>query len=132
MKKKYQVIKATTNEIEGVFVGGKRRNFGKNGTFTVSDKGEADEINKVLGARGTGEVVVVGNKEVEHGHNYTFRGVDTSHIKTGKDNGYAWVRIDGKQVRMLKVKALREGYEIIPQKRERRRESAEVNNGIDP
>ena len=71
-KKKYQVIKATTREIPGVTVGGKPRIFGKNGTFTVSDKGEAEEINKVLGIKGTGEVVVTEDTIKEHGHTYRF------------------------------------------------------------
>ncbi len=74
-KKRYQVIKATTREIPGVLVGGRVRKFGRNGTFTVGDKGEADEINKVLGMKGKGDVVVVTNTEKEPGHNYTFQGI---------------------------------------------------------
>lgn len=72
MPRKYQVIKATTREIPGITVGGRRKKFKKNGTFETSDPGEAAEIDKVLGARGTGEVVVVENVEKEHGHTYTF------------------------------------------------------------
>jgi len=124
-KKKYQVIKATTREIPGVYVGGRKREFGKNGTFQVSDAGEAAEINKVLGAKGTGEVVVVANTEKEHGHNYTFSGVDMTGIRKTKDNGFVWVWRGGKQVRITKAQAREEGYEIIPQKRDKRRESAE-------
>jgi hypothetical protein len=71
-KKKYEVIRATTKEIPGVYVGGKERRFGKNGMFTTSDAGEAEEINKVLGVKGTGEVVVTSHTEKEHGHTYTF------------------------------------------------------------
>lgn len=119
-KKKYQVIKATTREIPGVMVGGKKRMFGRNGSFEVSDPGEAAEINKVLGAKGTGEVVVTNYTEKEHGHNYTFRGVDTSHLRTTQDNGWVWVWKEGKQVRMKKDQAIAEGYEIIPQKRQER------------
>ncbi len=72
MKKKYEVIKATTREIPGVYVGGRERRFAKNGMFTVSDPGEAAEINKVLGAKGTGEVVVTSYEQKEHGHKYKF------------------------------------------------------------
>lgn len=71
-KKKYQVIKATTREIPGVYVGGRKKTFGKNGTFETDDLGEAEEIDKVLGKKGTGEVVVTSYKEKEHGHTYTF------------------------------------------------------------
>lgn len=82
-KKKYQVIKATTRDIPGVTVGGRPKYFSKNGTLEVDDKGEAAEIDKVLGRKGTGEVVVVENKEKEHGHNYTF-GAFTS--QAARDN----------------------------------------------
>lgn len=71
-KRKFQVIKATTRDIPGLTVGGKPRYFGKNGTFQVSDEGEAREIDKVLGAKGTGEVAVTSYTEKEHGHTYTF------------------------------------------------------------
>lgn len=71
-KKKFQVIKATTREIPGLYVGGREKHFAKNGTFETNDPGEAAEIDKVLGAKGTGEVVVVPNEQKEHGHNYTF------------------------------------------------------------
>lgn len=71
-KKKYEIIKATTRDIPGVYVGGRERRFGKNGTFTVRDAGEAAEIDKVLGKKGTGEVVVTSYDEKEHGHKYTF------------------------------------------------------------
>lgn len=81
--KKYQVIKATTREIPGVTVGGRPKYFDKRGTFEVDDKGEAAEIDKVLGRKGTGEVVVVENKVKEHGHNYTFGGFTS---KTARDN----------------------------------------------
>lgn len=82
-KKKYQVIKATTRELEGVTVGGKQRLFGNNGTFSTSDKGEAEEINKVLGKKGTGEVVVVADDVVEHGHKYKFGGFTS---ETAREN----------------------------------------------
>ena len=75
MAKKYQVIKATKRDIPGVYVGGRKREFDRRGTFTTSDKGEAEEIDKVLGRKGTGEVVVTPYKDHETnepGHRYTF------------------------------------------------------------
>jgi hypothetical protein len=72
MPKKFQVIKATTKEISGLTVGGRPKKFQSNGTFETNDPGEAAEIDKVLGAKGTGEVVVTPYKETEPGHTYTF------------------------------------------------------------
>jgi hypothetical protein len=72
MAKKYQVIKATTKEISGLTVGGRVKKFQGNGTFEVDDPGEAKEIDKVLGAKGTGEVVVTPYENKEPGHTYTF------------------------------------------------------------
>lgn len=110
-KKKYQVIKATTREIPGVYVGGKERRFGKNGTFTVSDKGEAEEINKVLGAKGKGDVVVIENKEKETGHTYKF----------GASSNFAnaWDEFKKRQKKRLS------------KKRNTRRTGAEVTDGKD-
>ena len=71
-KKKFEVIKATTREIPGVLVGGRQKNFKPNGTFETDDPGEAAEIDKVLGAKGTGEVVVTSYNQTEQGHTYTF------------------------------------------------------------
>lgn len=59
-------------------------------------------------------------------HKYRFDGIDTSHIRTTRDNGYVWVWKGGKQVRMKRSEALMEGLEIIPQKRIERRKGAEV------
>jgi hypothetical protein len=72
MPKKYQVIKATTRELSGLAVGGRVKKFAPNGTFETSDPGEAKEIDKVLGAKGTGEVVVTPYETKEQGHTYTF------------------------------------------------------------
>ena len=63
-------------------------------------------------------------------HRYRFQGVDTSHIRSTRDNGYVWVWQGGRQVRMKRADAEREGRDIIPQKREKRRMSAEVHSGI--
>lgn len=101
MAKKYQIIKATTKEIEGVTVGGKVRKFGKNGTFETSDAGEAREIDKVLGARATGEVVVTSYKEKEHGHTYTFGPM------TSKNADEFWKRYEKKKKVLQKRKKRR-------------------------
>lgn len=63
-------------------------------------------------------------------HRWTFQGVDTSHIKTTKDNGYVWVMIKGRQVRMKRVMAIQEGQTIISKKRENAAQGAEVHDGI--
>lgn len=84
-KKKYQVIKATTREIPGVYVGGRQKFFKKNGTLEVDDAGEAAEINKVLGTKGTGEVVVVENKVKENGHTYTFGALTSQQARDNYD-----------------------------------------------
>lgn len=71
-KRKFQVIKATTRDIPGLTVGGRPKKFAANGTFETSDEGEAREIDKVLGAKGTGEVAVTSFTQKEPGHTYTF------------------------------------------------------------
>lgn len=120
MPKKYEVIKATTQEIPGVMVGGKERRFAGNGTFTTGDAGEAAEIDKVLGAKGTGEVVVTSYDEKEPGHNYRFTGVDTSYFKV-------WVLRNGKLARVTKQQALSKGYKIVASTK-RRPDISQVRN----
>jgi hypothetical protein len=130
MPKKFQVIKATTRDIPGVYVGGREKRFARNGTFTTSDAGEAAEINKVLGMKGTGEVVVTPYKEQEPGHRYTFSGVDTSDFKV-------WVLKRGKIVRTTKAKAKEKGYTIVADTKKRpgpqqfrNAQATEARNGI--
>lgn len=106
MPKKFQVVKATTREIPGVLVGGREKRFASNGTFETTDAGEAREIDKVLGAKGTGEVVVTPYEEREPGHTYRFTGVDTSLFKV-------WVLKRGKLVRVTKKQAQEKGYKIV-------------------
>lgn len=93
-------------------VGGRPKLFGKNGTFETDDPGEAAEINKVLGAKGTGEVVVTNYTEKEPGHNYRFTGVDTSHFKV-------WVLKRGRLVRVTKQQAETKGYRIVAETKQR-------------
>jgi hypothetical protein len=108
-KRKFQVIKATTREIPGVTVGGRVKKFSPNGTFETADSGEAEEIDKVLGAKGTGEVAVTSYTEKEPGHTYTFG--------PSKKFADAWEAFEKRR----KDK----------KKRTTRRKDAEVNNGID-
>jgi hypothetical protein len=116
--KKYQVIKATTREIPGLRVGGRVKKFQPNGTFETADAGEAKEIDKVLGAKGTGEVVVTDYEDKEIGHNYTFTGVD---LRNRGGNERVRVRTKGGFTFVSREIALDEGLEIIPK---RRRKSA--------
>ena len=85
-KKKYQVIKATTKEIEGLTVGGRVKKFKKNGSLELDDAGEAAEINKVLGRKGTGEVVVTSYDEKEPGHRYRFGGFTSNRARDNYDH----------------------------------------------
>lgn len=124
-KKKYQVIKATTKEISGLTVGGRPKQFAKNGTFETNDPGEAAEIDKVLGAKGTGEVVVTPYEQKEHGHNYTFTGVD---IARRGGNERVRVKIKGGFTFVSRAVALEEGYTIIPKRNRKGRKDAEVQN----
>jgi hypothetical protein len=71
--KKYEVIKATTKNMKGVNVGGRKYKFGGNGSFTLSDSGVAAEIEQEYGHhKGNGDVVVSPINIEEHGHKYTF------------------------------------------------------------
>ena len=36
-------------------------------------------------------------------HRWTFSGVDMSNIKTTKDNGYIWIKIGNKQIRVKRT-----------------------------
>lgn len=115
MPKKYQVIKATTREIPGLKVGGRVKKFAPNGTFETTDAGEAKEIDKVLGAKGTGEVVVTPYEDKEQGHTYTFG--------ASPRFSSAWDEFEKRR----KDKAERDGKN--PKKRVRRAKKPEVTNG---
>jgi hypothetical protein len=106
-KRKFQVIKATTREIPGVTVGGRIKKFSSNGTFETADPGEAEEIDKVLGVKGTGEVAVTSYTEKEPGHTYTFG--------PSKNFSEAWEAFEKRRKK----------------KRNKRRTGAEVTNDID-
>lgn len=116
-------------------------NFGRQTARWIDDPAEAREINSTYGVKGSGDVWVEQDENLEwhehHDgntdgrtvtlHHYTFQGVDTSKLRTTRDNGYVWVMLEGgKQKRIRRDEAQREGYEIIPQKRKVRRMGAEV------
>ena len=114
--KKYQVVKATTRDIPGLTVGGRVKKFSSNGTFETSDAGEAREIDKVLGMKGTGEVVVTNYEDKEQGHTYTFG--------ASKRFADAWEEFEKRR-----KKAERDSE--TPKKRTKRRKGAEVKHDAD-
>lgn len=78
-KKKFDVIKTTKKDVDGVEVAGQKMVFGKSGAFSVTDPAKAKDIDQLWGiqSRKTGkmdEVIVVesDNNMVEQGHTYTF------------------------------------------------------------
>jgi hypothetical protein len=74
-KKKYEIIKATTRDISGIGVKGKKDMMFKQGRVLTEDAGLANAIEERFGARkGSGEVTVteVPNFKVEAGHTYSF------------------------------------------------------------
>lgn len=82
--KKFEVIKATTKDIDGLEIGGRKYRFGPNGSMYISDKGVANEIEKEFGHRvGNGDVTVSPVEVREPGHKYFF-GAITS--QTFRDN----------------------------------------------
>jgi hypothetical protein len=109
-KKKYEIIKATTRDIPGVMVGGRRKVFQPNGTLSINDPGEAAEIDKVLGAKGT--VVVTNYEDREPGHTYTFG--------TSRKFADAWDEMMKRRAEKAKTK----------KKRTTRGRRREVHNGI--
>ena len=144
-KKRYMVVPRSERIKEsGLQTGKGKLSFGGKTATWVDDPAVANEINTQHGLKGSGDVWVAQDENLEwhekHDgltdgrmkgiHNYTFQGVDMTGIKTTKDNGYVWVWNGSKQVRMKRDEAEAEGFEIIPQKRDKRRKGAEVQNGI--
>lgn len=142
-KKKYMVVPRSQNVVlDGLKTTKGNFDFkGKTAAWVDSDI--ANEIDSEYGRKGSNDVWVARDENLEwHNHHdgetdgrkvgihhYTFSGVDMKDIKTTKDNGYVWARTEsGKQTRMPRVQAIEEGYEIIPQRREKRRKGAEVDN----
>ena len=144
-KKRYMVVPRSEGIKEtGIQTGKGKLTFGDKTAQWVDDEGVANEINTQHGLKGSGDVWVAQDENLEwhekHDgltdgknvgiHHYTFQGVDMSGIRTTRDNGFVWVWAGGKQVRMKRTEAEEEGFEIIPQKRDKRRKGAEVRNGI--
>lgn len=127
-KKRYMIVPRTEAAKEGGLVTGKGKlTFGTKSAAWVDDPTIAKEIDTQHGLKGSGDVWVAQDENLEwhekHDgltdgkmkgiHNYTFQGVDMSGIKTTRDNGYVWVWKDGKQIRVTRAEAENEGYEII-------------------
>lgn len=139
MARKKHIVLARTNEIAetGVELDGQKMKFHRaQSAFWVEDEGKARAIQQKYGK----QVAVTLDQQYtwhvnnENGngtrmdniHHYTFSGVDMSRIRTTRNNGWVWVNVGGgKQVRMRREKALREGCEIIPEKRRTRAERQE-------
>jgi hypothetical protein len=74
-KKKFQAIKATTAEADGLIHDTREFKFEPNGTFVIEDEGLAREIDQVHGKKGTQNLAIVPYDDKttrEPGHKYTF------------------------------------------------------------
>ncbi len=69
-----QIIKASTQQENGLLVDGEVKQFGSDGTFIEHDDGKAKEIQEYYGRNGTGDVAVVDYDNSERGHKYFFGG----------------------------------------------------------
>lgn len=131
-KKKFIVLARNKKTSErGLELDGQHLNFerGKGAALWVADEAKA----KALQQKYPRDVAVTldqqytwhSNNDQGNGtrmdniHNYTFQGVDMRGIRTTRDNGYVWVQQDGKQVRMKREDAIREGYVIVLEKQRR-------------
>lgn len=132
MKKRFIVVARTSGiQQTGLKTGKRHLKFGKQTAKWIDDPAEAAEINTTYGLKGSGDVWVEQDENLEwHDHHdgntdgrmtgihhYTFQGVDTSNFRTLRDNGYVWVKVDGKQKRMKRNEAILEGLEIVPSKK---------------
>ena len=118
-KKRFMVVpRDERTKAAGVVTGKGKLDFKGKSAAWVEDAGVAEEINKQHGLKGSGDVWVAEDENLEwhekHDgltdgkmkgiHNYTFQGVDMKGIKTTRDNGWVWVYKDGRQVRIRKKK----------------------------
>ena len=137
-KRRYIVVPRTTEATKNGLVTGKGKVDFKGKTAAwVSDPAQAEEINTQYGLKGSGDVWVEQDENLEwhdkHDgltdgkmtgiHHYTFQGVDMSNIRTTRDNGYVWAHRDGKQVRMPRQEAIEENLEIVGVKNGRKSKS---------
>ena len=82
---KWEVIKATTRELDALDVDGKQMRFGKDGAFRVTDPGVAAAIRQTYGRRGDVTVTRIRYPHVsDRGHTYLFS-VPALPWKEGKD-----------------------------------------------
>jgi hypothetical protein len=146
-KRKFIVMPREKNVVlDGITTERAHREFNGKTYLHVDDPGEARDIDLKYGKQGTQEVFVAEDEQYARAldgekwdvtstlkgtnvkllHNYRFTGVDMTGIRTTRDNGYVWVRRDGKQVRVKRETAVAEGWQIVSQKRRRRRRGAEV------
>lgn len=132
-KKKKFIVLPRNGKIfeEGLKTGKGHRKFKQAGAMWITDEAEAREIENEYGMKGKKQVAVTTDQQYEWSannegsdgtkmgniHNYTFQGVDMSHIRTTRDNGYVWCRVGARQVLKKLEEALEEGLEIIPKKR---------------
>jgi hypothetical protein len=131
-KKRYIVVPRTVGIKEtGLNTGKRHLKFGKQTARWIDDPAEANDINTKYGLKGSGDVWVEQDENLEwhdkHDgltdgkmkgiHNYTFQGVDMKKIKTTRDNGYVWVYKDGKQVRVKREEAENEGWKKVKVKK---------------
>jgi hypothetical protein len=130
-KKRYMIVPRTEEaKAKGLSTGkGKLTFSGKTATW-VDDPAIAAEINTQHGLKGSGDVWVAQDENLEwhekHDgltdgkmkgiHNYTFQGIDMKGIRTTKDNGWVWVWNNGRQMRVKRIEAENEGYEIVTPK----------------
>jgi len=126
-KKRYIVVPRTEGAKErGITTGKGKLTFGDKTAAWVDDPAIAREIDTQHGLKGSGDVWVEQDENLEWHenndagtdgknlgiHHYTFRGVDTSHFKV-------WVLKRGKVVRITKAQANAKGYKIIAETRTR-------------
>ena len=129
-KKRYIVVPRTEAAMNNGLATTKG-NFSFGGkTARIVDESLASEIDTQHGLKGSGDVWVERDENFEwhehHDrdtdgrkvgiHHYTFSGVDLSHLKPRKDTGLVWVRDGLRQIRMSRIQAEEEGYEIVETK----------------
>lgn len=142
-KKRYIVVPRTEGvKASGLKTGKRHLKFGTQTATWIDDPAEAKEIDTQYGLKGSGDVWVEQDENLEwHDHHdgntdgrkvsihhYTFSGVDMKGIRTTRDNGYVWAWVDGRQKRMRREEAEREGYEIIKANHEKLRQKVYAQN----
>jgi hypothetical protein len=133
-KKRFIVVPRTESVKEtGIQTGKGKLTFGRKTAAWVDDPAIAREIDTQHGLKGSGDVWVEQDENLEWHeandgetdgrklgiHKYTFAGVDMTGIRTTRDNGYVWARRGGKEIRVKREIALAEGWEIAKKKRKR-------------